>query len=84
MDWIRQIAPKTPLTGPTPRRSGGRPTSSNSPSGSCRSNHDGTLFGPNALALLGKAAFLVAARTTRQSVAMAAASQIDFLAPVCP
>jgi acyl-CoA thioesterase YciA len=47
-----------------------------------QANHYGTLFGPNALALLGKAAFLVAARFTRQSVVMAAAKQIDFLAPI--
>ena len=47
-----------------------------------QANHYGTLFGPNALALLGKAAFLVAARYTRQSVVMAAARQVDFLAPV--
>ena len=47
-----------------------------------QANHYGTLFGPNALALLGKAAFLVAARFTRQSVVMAAAKQIDFLSPI--
>ena len=47
-----------------------------------QANHYGTLFGPNALALLGKAAFLVAARFTRQSVVMAGAKQIDFLAPI--
>ena len=47
-----------------------------------QANHYGTLFGPNALALLGKAAFLVAARYTRQSVVMAAAKEIDLFAPV--
>ena len=47
-----------------------------------QANHYGTLFGPNALALLGKAAYLVAARHTRQSVVMAAARQVDFLAPI--
>jgi acyl-CoA hydrolase len=45
-------------------------------------NHYGTLFGPNALALLGKAAFLVCARYTCQPVVMAAAKQVDFLAPI--
>lgn len=45
-------------------------------------NHYGTLFGPNALALLGRAAFLVAARYTQQPVVMAAARQVDFLKPV--
>jgi len=47
-----------------------------------QANHYGTLFGPNALALLGKAAYLVAARYTRQSVVMAAARQIDFVSPI--
>ncbi|HEX5683442.1 MAG TPA: acyl-CoA thioesterase [Ideonella sp.] len=47
-----------------------------------QANHYGTLFGPNALALLGKAAYLAAARCTRQSVVMAGSRQIDFLAPV--
>ncbi len=47
-----------------------------------QANHDGTLFGPNALALLGKAAFLVATRFTRQPVVMAAARQVDFLLPI--
>ena len=47
-----------------------------------QANHYGTLFGPNALALLGKAALLVATRYTRQSVVMAAARQVDFLAPI--
>ncbi len=47
-----------------------------------QSNHYGTLFGPNALALLGKAAFLVATRYTRQSIVMAAAKGIDFVQPV--
>lgn len=46
------------------------------------SNHYGTLFGPNALALMGKAAFLVATRYTRQSIVMAAAGGIQFLRPV--
>ena len=45
-------------------------------------NHYGTLFGPNALALMGKAAFLAAARHTRQPVVMASATQVDFLKPV--
>ena len=47
-----------------------------------QANHHGTLFGPNALALLGKAAFLVAARSMRQPVVMAAARQVDFLVPI--
>lgn len=47
-----------------------------------QANHYGTLFGPNALALLGKAAFLAATRYTRQSVVMAAANGIQFLCPV--
>ncbi len=47
-----------------------------------QANHYGTLFGPNALALLGKAAYLAAARATQQPVVMASARQVDFLAPV--
>ncbi len=47
-----------------------------------QSNPYGTLFGPNALALLGKAAFLVATRYTRQSVVMASAGAIEFRRPV--
>jgi acyl-CoA hydrolase len=45
-------------------------------------NHYGTLFGPNALALMGKAAFLAAARHTRQAVVMASATRVEFLKPV--
>lgn len=45
-------------------------------------NHYGTLFGPNALALLGRAAFLVAARCTHQAVVMASAHDVNFLKPV--
>ena len=47
-----------------------------------QANHYGTLFGPNALALLGKAAYLAAAGATQQAVVMASARQVDFLAPV--
>lgn len=47
-----------------------------------QSNHYGTLFGPNGLALMGKAAYLVATRFTRQAVVMAAANHIQFLQPV--
>lgn len=47
-----------------------------------QANHYGTLFGPNGLALLGKAAFLVATRFTRLSMVMAAANRIEFMAPV--
>lgn len=44
-------------------------------------NHYGTLFGPNGLALLGKAAYLVAARFTRQAIVMVGANRIEFLRP---
>jgi acyl-CoA thioesterase YciA len=47
-----------------------------------QANHYGTLFGPNALALLGKAAYLAAARATQHAVVMASTRQVDFLAPV--
>ncbi len=45
-------------------------------------NHYGTLFAPNGLALLGKAAYMAGARFCQQSVVMAAAKQIDFLKPI--
>jgi|GEM_PF-1423574 len=48
----------------------------------CLANHYGTLFGPEGLALLGKAAYAVAARFTGQAVVMAAASDIEFLRPM--
>lgn len=46
-----------------------------------QSNHYGTLFGPNGLALLGKAAYLVATRFTRQAIVMVGANRIEFLRP---
>ena len=47
-----------------------------------QSNHYGTLFGPEALSLLGRTAYLAAARFCRQDVVMAAARGVEFLAPV--
>ena len=47
-----------------------------------QSNHYGTLFGPEALSMLGKTAYLAAARFSRQSVVMAASRGIEFLAPI--
>jgi len=47
-----------------------------------QANHYGTLFGPNAMALLGEAAFLAATQFCRQPVVMAAVERIDFLAPI--
>ncbi len=83
MDWIHQLAPATALDdlAPAPRRLANvlELTELILPQ---QANHYGTLFGPNALALLGKAAFLVAARYTRQPVVMAAAREIEFVAPV--
>lgn len=46
------------------------------------SNHYGTLFGPEALSMLGKTAYLAAARFSRQSVVMAASRGIEFLQPI--
>lgn len=45
-------------------------------------NHYGTLFGPEALAMLGKTAYLAAARFSRQAVVMAASTGIEFLQPI--
>lgn len=45
-------------------------------------NHYGTLFGGDALKLMGKAAFVTATRRARQVVVMAATNRIDFKAPI--
>ncbi|MBO9676869.1 MAG: acyl-CoA thioesterase [Acidovorax sp.] len=47
-----------------------------------RTNHYGTLFGGQALLLMGQAAFVTASRHARQAVVMARCSGVDFLAPV--
>lgn len=45
-------------------------------------NHYGTLFGPNALAMLGSTAYLAATRFSQQAVVMAASRSIEFLQPI--
>lgn len=45
-------------------------------------NHYGTLFGGDALKLMGKAAFVTATRHARQVMVMAATNRIDFKAPI--
>ncbi|MEJ1962685.1 MAG: acyl-CoA thioesterase [Gammaproteobacteria bacterium] len=45
-------------------------------------NHYGTLFGGRALALMDKAAFIVASRFTRRAVVTACSERADFHAPV--
>ena len=45
-------------------------------------NHYGTLFGGNALNLMGKAAFIAATRHARQHVVMASSEKITFDEPV--
>jgi acyl-CoA hydrolase len=47
-----------------------------------QANHYGTLFGGNALSLMGKAAFVAATRRARQSVVMAASNKIEFREPI--
>jgi uncharacterized protein (TIGR00369 family) len=47
-----------------------------------QANHYGTLFGGQALALMDKAAFMVASRYTRLSVVTVSTEKIDFHAPV--
>ena len=47
-----------------------------------RTNHYGTLFGGQALLLMGQAAFVTASRHARRAVVMARCSGVDFLAPV--
>jgi acyl-CoA hydrolase len=46
------------------------------------SNHYGTLFGGNALNLMGKAAFVAAARHARRNVVMASSDKIEFHEPI--
>ena len=45
-----------------------------------QTNHYGTLFGGNALAMMGKSAFITATRYSRQVFVMAASQRTDFLA----
>lgn len=45
-------------------------------------NHYGTLFGGNALNLMGKAAFVAAARHARHNVVMATSDKIEFNEPI--
>ncbi|HTQ75705.1 MAG TPA: acyl-CoA thioesterase [Burkholderiales bacterium] len=47
-----------------------------------QANHYGTLFGGQALALMDKAAFMVASRFSRLPVVTASTEKIDFHAPV--
>ena len=46
-----------------------------------QTNHYGTLFGGNALAMMGKTAFITATRYSRQVFVMAASQRTDFIAP---
>ena len=45
-----------------------------------QTNHYGTLFGGNALAMMGKSAFITATRHSRQVFVMAASRRTDFIA----
>lgn len=47
-----------------------------------QANHYGTLFGGNALSLMGKAAFVAATRRARCSVVMATSDKVQFHEPV--
>jgi acyl-CoA hydrolase len=47
-----------------------------------QANHYGTLFGGNALSLMGKAAFVAATRHARRSVVMATSDKVQFHEPV--
>ncbi|MDQ0507549.1 acyl-CoA thioesterase [Xanthobacter agilis] len=47
-----------------------------------QANHYGTLFGGNALSLMGKAAFVAATRRARTPVVMASADKTEFHVPV--
>lgn len=47
-----------------------------------QTNHYGTLYGANALHLMGKAAFVCASRYARCTIVMARSEAIDFVKPV--
>ena len=47
-----------------------------------QANHYGTLFGGNALSLMGKAAFVAATRRARCAVVMATSDKVQFHEPV--
>lgn len=47
-----------------------------------QANHYGTLFGGQALALMDKAAFIVASRYARRAVVTASSEKVDFHVPV--
>jgi acyl-CoA hydrolase len=47
-----------------------------------QANHYGTLFGGNALSLMGKAAFIAATRRARCAVVMATSEKVQFHEPV--
>ncbi|WP_442679128.1 acyl-CoA thioesterase [Sphingomonas sp. ASY06-1R] len=48
-----------------------------------QTNHYSTLFGGDALRMVGKAAFIAATRHARRTMVMAASERIDFRSPVC-
>lgn len=47
-----------------------------------QTNHYGTLYGGDALRMMGKAAFIAATRHTRAVIVMAASDRIDFTSPI--
>jgi acyl-CoA hydrolase len=47
-----------------------------------QTNHYGTLYGGDALKMMGKAAFIAATRYTRSVMVMAASDRIDFVSPI--
>lgn len=47
-----------------------------------QTNHYGTLFGGDALRMLGKGAFITATRATRSVMVMAASDRVDFRSPI--
>ncbi|MGY4473763.1 acyl-CoA thioesterase [Bradyrhizobium sp. USDA 3364] len=47
-----------------------------------QANHYGTLFGGNALSMMGKAAFVAATRRARRAVVMATSDKVEFHDPV--
>ncbi|UIJ44501.1 acyl-CoA thioesterase [Sphingomonas cannabina] len=72
-------APLPPLAEPAPEPDGLRMADIVFPP---QTNHYGTLFGGDALRMLGKAAFVAATRHARAVMVMAASERVDFRSPI--
>lgn len=79
VDGVRPaMPPLTPAPGPAP----GDPLRLAEMVFPGQTNHYGTLYGGDALKLMGKAAFIAATRHARAVMVMAASDRIDFVTPI--